>query len=113
MDILIQVIPGLPEPVVDQAKGSEETVKMETRMMKEQKKLARAKHHDAKRAKSGRAKRSRPSARKARQELKKLRDLARASKRMERKLEVPVEPEEEKSKYKKPVDTKERKCVGS
>ena len=109
MDILIQVIPGLPEPVVDQAKGAEVAVKMETRMMKEQKKLARAKNHDAKRAKSGRAKRSRLSARKARQEVKKLRDLARATRRIERKQkqEVPVEPEEEKHKCKKSADTKE------
>ena len=73
---------------------------MERRLMKEQRKLARAKHHDAKRAKSGRAKRSRPSARKARQEVKKLRDVARATRRAERKVEqeVPVEPEGEKSK---------------
>ena len=75
-------------------------MKLEENVKKGQKKLARAKRHDAKRAKRERTKRSRPSARKARKEAKKLRDVARAGRRNERKQEqeAPTEPEEEKSK---------------
>ena len=75
-------------------------MKLEENVKKGQKKLARAKRHDAKRAKRERTKRSRPSARKARQEAKKLRDVARAGRRKEKKQEqeASAEPEEEKSK---------------
>ena len=95
MNILMQVPGKSFKPVKDQPKGPDEAIRMEKNVMKEQKKLARAKRHDERRAKSKRIKRSRPSARKARQEAQKLRDVARAARRQEKRLkEAPVKPEE-------------------